>query len=435
LLVGSTLAGSTLAGSTEGDVALVQAHTGAVVWQAHTGRELGTLAQDGERAYINTGSQLALLRSSSRRETPDDRLRRLARLRAEPAQLEAREVRDGDLQWRRTDWDLVGRLDVGVTAGIVLVSAKSSASRSPDRALYALDGASGAARWSYPATGQMQINGRRFVARGGRVYLYGEIAGQGLLVLDVRSGAELWRREGEPALHFSPTNQLLLAQDWSQAGVTLRLLDPQTGRALGERAVRGAVRAVSDDGIVYAIPAGTVEDPGLMAMRLDDGAELWRTGDEVRGEQIAVTKDAVYYAQVDAATGIGMVGALETQSGHTLWQWYTPRNTGELFALWGRRAPRLLAIGVQRSAATLTAALARDARGLDLLGELSRGQWRHPEALHSAMNAMWLVTDGEIVFLGTRLGVFALEAQTGDLRWHSLPMTDLSCCDPALPSS
>jgi outer membrane protein assembly factor BamB len=430
------LVGSTFAGSTEGDVALVHAHTGAVVWQANTGRELGTLAQDGERAYVSMGSQLALLRASSRREIPGDRLRRLARLRAEPAQLEARAVRDGALQWRRTDWDLFGRLDVGVTAGIVLVTAKSGGSRNRDRALYALDATSGAARWTYPTTGQIQVDAHRFVARAGRVYVYGEIEGRGLLVLAARSGAEVWRRHGEPALLFSPTNQLLLEQDWSQAGVTLlHILDPQTDSILGERAVRGVVRAVSDDGIAYVIPSGTVEDPGLMAIRLDDGAELWRTGNEVRSEQIAVSKDAVYFAQVDAATGIGMVGALEAQSGRTLWQWRTPRNTGELLALWGWRAPHLLAVGVARSAATLSTALARDVRGLELLNELRWGQWRHPEVLHSAVNAMWLVADGGIVFLGTRLGVFALEAQTGDLLWHALPTTDLSCCDPALPSS
>src|SRR5262249_51093173 len=145
--------------------------------------------------------------------------------------------------------------------------------------------------------------------------------------------------------------------------------------------------------------------------------------------------DAVYHAQVDAATGIGMVGALEAQSGRALWQWRTPRDTAKLLALWGRRAPRLLAVGVARSAITLTAALARDVRGQELLGEVRSGQWRHPEALHTAVNAMWLVADGEMLFLGTRLGVFALGAQSGGLRWHALPTMDLSFCEPALPSS
>jgi outer membrane protein assembly factor BamB len=236
------LVGSTLAWSTEGDVALVHAHTGVVVWQAHPGRELGALAQDGERVYVSMGSQVALLRPSSPRETRDEELRRHARLRAEPTQLEARAVRAGALQWRRADWDSP-TLDVGVTAGIVLVTAKSSRIRNPDRALYALDAASGAARWSYPTTGQMQIDGRHFVVRAGRVYLYGVIDGQGLLALDARSGAELWRREAEPALLFAPHNDLLLAQDWSHAGITLlHILDPQTGRISARRgAWRGAL--------------------------------------------------------------------------------------------------------------------------------------------------------------------------------------------------
>jgi hypothetical protein len=34
--------------------------------------------------------------------------------------------------------------------------------------------------------------------------------------------------------------------------------------------------------------------------------------------------------------------------------------------------------------------------------------------------------------LGTWLGLFALDAHDGQLRWHVLPTTDLSFCEPAL---
>jgi hypothetical protein len=37
------------------------------------------------------------------------------------------------------------------------------------------------------------------------------------------------------------------------------------------------------------------------------------------------------------------------------------------------------------------------------------------------------------VFVGTRLGLFALETSDGRLRWHALPTTDLSFIDLGMP--
>jgi outer membrane protein assembly factor BamB len=48
------------------------------------------------------------------------------------------------------------------------------------------------------------------------------------------------------------------------------------------------------------------------------------------------------------------------------------------------------------------------------------------------MNANWLAARWGIVFLGTWLGLFALDAATGQLLWHALPTIDLSFVDPAL---
>jgi hypothetical protein len=36
------------------------------------------------------------------------------------------------------------------------------------------------------------------------------------------------------------------------------------------------------------------------------------------------------------------------------------------------------------------------------------------------------------VYLGTRLGLFALDAKQGRLRWYALPNTDLANFDPAI---
>ncbi len=61
------------------------------------------------------------------------------------------------------------------------------------------------------------------------------------------------------------------------------------------------------------------------------------------------------------------------------------------------------------------------------------GQWRQPYALHGAKNALWLAARDGPVFVGTRLGLFALEASDERLRWYVLPTTDLSFIDPGLP--
>ena len=67
-----------------------------------------------------------------------------------------------------------------------------------------------------------------------------------------------------------------------------------------------------------------------------------------------------------------------------------------------------------------------------LWNELSHGQWRHPWQLHDGINANNLAAQWGIVFLGTWLGLFALDAATGQLLWHTLPTIDLSYVDPAL---
>jgi hypothetical protein len=47
------------------------------------------------------------------------------------------------------------------------------------------------------------------------------------------------------------------------------------------------------------------------------------------------------------------------------------------------------------------------------------GQWRQPHALHGANNALWLEACDGPVFVGTWLGLFALEASDERLRWHA----------------
>ncbi|HEX6544350.1 MAG TPA: hypothetical protein VF040_21515, partial [Ktedonobacterales bacterium] len=139
---------------------------------------------------------------------------------------------------------------------------------------------------------------------------------------------------------------------------------------------------------------------------------------------------------------------------------------GELLRLWGtRRMPLMLWDSTEKSVGTLASivwrpwfhlrrppsrfrvpprqqtlgARLRDIRssiasnvGWPLWHEFRNGHWRHPWALHAAMNANWLAARWGIVFLGTWLGLFALDAANGRLLWHALPALNLSSVEPAL---
>jgi len=134
------------------------------------------------------------------------------------------------------------------------------------------------------------------------------------------------------------------------------------------------------------------------------------------------------------------VGAFDARTGEHVWSWRTPGSATELLRLWGDRTPAMLADAGRRCVAALATAFAADfvhpaprRRRVALRRELYNGQWRRPYALHSANNAVWLEARNGLVFVGTRLGLFALEASDGHLRWHALPATDLSFIEPALP--
>jgi PQQ-like domain len=428
-----------LVGAEDGTVALLRARTGAVVWRTASCREVGTLAHDGTRCYVALGSRLRLVRGS-RYETVEQRLRREQRLRAEPARLEARSAEDGRLLWRRKDWNLFSRLDVGVGSDVVVVASTSHDPRYGDGTLYGLDARTGATRWTVPASGQYQIDGHRFAVRTERVYVYGEDGDHdGLLVLDVQTGEPVWRRDSMPDLALSPRGRFAVEQRLRRDETmripinTVQVLDPATGIPRHEYTLHGYIRVATDDGMGYGSTI-SYEEPGLVARRVEDGSELWLV-DNVLTYQLAASGPTVYCAHLVEREGVGEVEAFDALSGRRLWHRHTPASLSELFQLWGMRTPWMLAVSGVRIGVTLGTTLAQPSPreiGIDLLHELRYGQWRRPYGLHGAVNAMWLVAGLGAVYLGTRLGVFALGAEDGRLLWHALPSTDLSFIAPAL---
>jgi len=227
---------------------------------------------------------------------------------------------------------------------------------------------------------------------------------------------------------------VVVERHWLPGGMTLvHMLDAATGAVRQECRLSGAMRAVSDGGVAY-LSTSTYEEPGIAAASLDDGRELWRA-DEVFSFQLAVTEATFYCAHVIVPGCVGEVEARDAHSGRRLWCWRTPGDLRALLRLWGTRTPRIAASAGLLVSKALTDALVQPSPRdiyFDVLRELQDGQWRHPHALHAAINAMWLAADTNTAYLGTRLGVFALRASDGYLLWHALPTTDLSFVRPAL---
>jgi outer membrane protein assembly factor BamB len=424
-----------LVSSEEGTAALLDTRTGAVIWKVASHREVSTLAA-GEQFFVAFGSRLRLISSpGQRRETTEEMHRRHEQIQAEPSWMEVRRTQDGSLLWRYADWNLIGRLTMQASTEVVVVS---STSMYGDQALHAFDRATGRRVWTYAGPGG------HYHVQFGRCHVYGTGSASSVVDLDMLTGEPTTSPDTAHALppypdwKSSPSGQVILEEhetwheDTSTNTISMRILDPTTGALLQERPLHGSVRALSDSGIAYCAEPMILDDAGITAVRLEDGAILWRA-DEVLPWQCAATNSALFSTRL-APPGIGYVYAHDAQTGQLLWHWHTPDSVRSLLALWGKRTPWLLADSVGRIGSTVATALAEPSRERAnmLRRELREGQWRRPYGLDGAVNAMWLLASRDAVFLGTRLGVFALRAPDGKLLWHALPAVDVSFFPPTL---
>src|SRR6185312_1485608 len=246
--------------------------------------------------------------------------------------------------------------------------------------------------------------------------------------------------------------------------MSLTLIDARDGSELASIPTTGVIRQLTDDGIAYVDRNYYEEATWIAAVDVRTGEELWRTQD-VAHDYLALDGRTLCYSRlVRGATA--EVGALDAATGEPLWRWRSPASLNELLHLWGtRRTPLMLWDSAEKSVATIREIVRQPwfrlrrsplqvrmgrprqspgmmlrsvGRGITqnvvwpLWHEMAEGQWRHPWQLHGAMNANWLAARWGIVFLGTWLGLFALDASDGRLLWHALPTLDLSYVAPAL---
>jgi outer membrane protein assembly factor BamB len=406
-----------IAGSWQGDAAVVSEATGRVIWRQRTGRELGTLSQDGERWYLALGPLLSL-RAAQRRAATQQARQRIAAERSRPTRLEARSLADGALAWSAAHWGQESSLHVELESD-TLVAASLDCLPGAEM-IYGLDARTGSVRWSVAGSECCGYLDRLAAARGGRVYVHKAGTPHRMHVLDTRTGRDLWSDEWSYPWDFSEHGTLVAKPrpGYVRQG-ELTLLRAEDGMEIRRAPISGWLSVLTDDGVAYTHAID--QQPAVEAIDvLRDGALLWRV-DGLRADRLVLDGDQLCFLRLVQPEQVAEVGALNARTGARLWTWRTPGDTAALLCLWGMRTPAMLADSARRSWQTLASVLAQpdpiQRRGL-IRREISRGQWRHPYALHSANNAAWLAARRGLVLVGTRLGLFALDASTGRPRWR-----------------
>lgn len=452
-----------MVGSWAGEAAVVEARTGRVCWLRRTGRELGTLAINEDAAYLATGITYAgMKRLSSARDLDPDRRQRLIAQVNIPSQLEARRASDGALLWTYTHPKITGRLHVEAENGMV-VAANPRHFEADVPPIQVFDGMTGDLLWQIDGKNAQWSTDRLVAVRGGHIYArLGEHLDEAATALDLHTGEPLWQHTWHNPWIFSPNGTLIAEQPPMS---NMMLIDARDGAELSNIPLRGMLHRLTDDGIAYTSMLDAPNDIWLAALDARSGKQVWRVAG-LGADSIALDGHILCYVHTLPEQCIAEVGALDAATGERLWQWRSPGSLGELLRLWGpHRMPAMLWDSTEKSVATVREIVwkpwfrlrrprwparipqrrqsptmklrgIRDAIASEVVWplwrEFSQGHWRHPWQTHDATNANWLAARWGIVFLGTWLGLFALDAATGRLLWHALPTIDLSFVDPAL---
>lgn len=209
--------------------------------------------------------------------------------------LRAIDVSSGELRWR-----------VPERAGYLAATEGTLVSREADGTVWAIDPATGSARWKSESgiAGELPavFDGERLV-----------VAGKGLAMLDVAGGGVLWTLPDVVATAVPvPAGPCLLV---AEEGGTLRCRAPDSGKPLWSWTAGGAIHAravVDDEGRILL---GTAARE-FVAVKLDDGGRRWRwrLGADVR-TRAALLGDRVVFASHEA-----VLYALRRGNGNLAWR-------------------------------------------------------------------------------------------------------------------
>lgn len=275
------------------------------------------------------------------------------------------------------------------------------------------------------------------------VWREGDHTNRHLDVLDTHTGDTLWSKHVLPVMTFSNHGALIaLTPTSTQSSNTLTIYDAKDGQQVATLPPHSNLLALSDEGVAYVagyVPPPCISSaqlfsgqsatlpprhkpiPMISAVRLSDGAELWRAENIEPGYTVITTDDVLYAVRLTQPQQQGEVTALDIHTGQLLWRWHTPGNILSLLRLWQTRTPYVLLHAIAQIPRSITRA--RDSHNQSIIHhELINGQWRRPAHLLSNIH---VAASDTAVYVVTSLGLFALHPRNGHLLWHALPTSDL----------
>jgi outer membrane protein assembly factor BamB len=415
-------------GSRFGTVVALRAASGEVLWRRTPGPDLSTLAHSGDVVWIPTDMPTPVRRDIEVAvPASGDERRPQGRIFAQPALLAALRISDGALLWLKEGWSMPRGMQIILDGGTLFATAPTPAMG--EALVYALDAQTGETRWSFDTGKPWGITKRLIAARGGRVYVWVEAeTGRHLRVLDGRSGATIWgRAERDMWLWLSPGGKLAVLHTAAHAPATASVLNAEDGSEVAALPTEGGLLGITDDGTAYLHAEMRFRGSSVRAIRIGDGAEVWRA-DGIGARHLTIAGDTLFFAQRTHSHQLAEVVALDAATGRLLWRWHSPRHLLGLLKLWGLRTPQVLVFALAQARRSLIRAREQHNWRI-VLHEVIRGQWRRPSAL------VWdvcMAVRGDHVYVGTSLGLFALNATNGRLLWHALPTTDVALVAPGV---
>ncbi len=417
-----------------GTIWKLDARTGKTLWQHVSNERVGSLIHTGDTIYFAS----YVLRPTRKEIDPPPNISLKAMpshlyISAEPAYITTLRASDGKVLWKRKGWRMHAGPYVALDGDLLITNSLDP--EIGERVISGIDMHTGETRLIYHAAKVLEPSQELVAVRAGRVYLRSGSSGryfdQQLHVLDAQTGKEVWRRERvDTQLTFSPSGKLLSVANGTQTDMKRRrlILNAADGSVVAETPDNDPLLALTDDGVTYVVrnPQSNYKRQ-IVALRADGSTELWCVTSLDFGITQA-TDTALYYGYLTQPRELAEVGAHDPLTGKRLWRWRSPGNIITLLLLWGRRIPDMIAFALSEARRSLVYSREHHDRGV-FMREVIRGQWRRPWAL---IGHIQLTVGKERVYVGTNLGIFALNARTGRRLWHELPTRDLSVVAPAL---
>ncbi|MGO8950095.1 MAG: PQQ-binding-like beta-propeller repeat protein [Ktedonobacterales bacterium] len=469
---GKTHDPTVLAVSRYGTFWLLDARTGAVRWQVVNGSRPTAIDHGGEMIYATYTSE-TIRRDTRKRPAWGENLRALSPeerrqyhdLLVTQAELLALRARDGAPTWRLEGWMRQNQPLLVVHGGrqldgdLVITDVTDFAEATP--VVSALDARTGALRWRHELADAPEIRHTSDLTRlqgacAGRVYISWPAQSR-LDVHDSVSGELMWSHEQrESEWHLSQGGALLAELgrvDWNSGKdrpLTVRRTSDGQVIATLSLSPSSTLLGLTDAGIVY-LATGPNWHRWVDALDTRSGELLWHTERHVpllsTNMDISIftddtfgTRNRLYFSRLNQSSGLAEALAFDAQSGREQWYWHGPSHLLALLKLWGWRTPQVIAFALSQFRRSLSSAHGKKSQKSiwtriqslwdTVRWNILRGQWLRPASLLSSVFAAAVYPDesqeGDLLYIGTSMGLSALRGSDGHPLWHELLMMEIS---------